>query len=302
MSGIIVSQENLTQTHSATVGRLFGTVIGVVIAVTVGHLLSPLHAGVAVQMAVACGTGSGGGAALSGGAGVHVDVPDCVSFRGPWNAAADGRLLSRRGSAAGRADRRLAPLDFRDGDCRDCAGKAGGLRSAGQPGIGNEYRGPETRQTVSIITIPLNSRNYQELVTMSAAEPVLSVAEGAFRPLSHHAPCRIPAPFFWRKGGTAQGSPIGNEIRICRHGLIPAGAIVGVVVFVNLASSAVEAHSAALLFHIDLELAPGAAALPAVIVVAERKPPLAEKMAEAAAGTSAASQPCGRAQEQNADK
>jgi uncharacterized membrane protein YccC len=53
MSGIIVSQENLTQTHSATVGRLFGTVIGVVIAVTVGHLLTPLHAGVAVQMAVA---------------------------------------------------------------------------------------------------------------------------------------------------------------------------------------------------------------------------------------------------------
>ncbi len=53
MSGIIVSQENLTQTHSATVGRLFGTVIGVVIAVTVGNLLTPLHAGIAVQMAVA---------------------------------------------------------------------------------------------------------------------------------------------------------------------------------------------------------------------------------------------------------
>jgi uncharacterized membrane protein YccC len=53
MSGIIVSQENLTQTHNATVGRLCGTVIGVVIAVTVGHLLAPLHAGVAVQMAVA---------------------------------------------------------------------------------------------------------------------------------------------------------------------------------------------------------------------------------------------------------
>ena len=53
MSGIIVSQENLTQTHNATMGRLFGTVIGVVIAVTVGHLLAPLHADVAVQMAVA---------------------------------------------------------------------------------------------------------------------------------------------------------------------------------------------------------------------------------------------------------
>jgi uncharacterized membrane protein YccC len=53
MSGIIVSQENLTQTHNATVGRLFGTVIGVVIAVTVGHLLAPLHANIAIQMAVA---------------------------------------------------------------------------------------------------------------------------------------------------------------------------------------------------------------------------------------------------------
>ena len=53
MSGVIVSQENLTQTHNATVGRLFGTVIGVVIAVTVGHFLMPLHAGVAVQMALA---------------------------------------------------------------------------------------------------------------------------------------------------------------------------------------------------------------------------------------------------------
>ena len=53
MSGIIVSQENLTQTHSATVGRLFGTVIGVVIAVAVGHFLVPLHANIAIQMAVA---------------------------------------------------------------------------------------------------------------------------------------------------------------------------------------------------------------------------------------------------------
>jgi uncharacterized membrane protein YccC len=53
MSGIIVSQENLTQTHNATVGRLFGTVIGVVIAVAVGHLLAPLHANVAIQMALA---------------------------------------------------------------------------------------------------------------------------------------------------------------------------------------------------------------------------------------------------------
>lgn len=53
MSGIIVSQENLTQTHNATVGRLFGTVVGVAIAVTVGKLLVPLHAAVAVQMAVA---------------------------------------------------------------------------------------------------------------------------------------------------------------------------------------------------------------------------------------------------------
>ncbi|WP_058188167.1 FUSC family protein [Terracidiphilus gabretensis] len=53
MSGVIVSQENLTQTHNATVGRLSGTVIGIVIAVAVGRLLVPLHAGVAVQMAVA---------------------------------------------------------------------------------------------------------------------------------------------------------------------------------------------------------------------------------------------------------
>ncbi len=53
MSGVIVSQENLTQTHNATMGRLSGTVIGVVIAVAVGRLLAPLRAGVAVQMAVA---------------------------------------------------------------------------------------------------------------------------------------------------------------------------------------------------------------------------------------------------------
>jgi len=53
MSGIIVSQDNLTQTKNATAGRLFGTVIGVAIAVTVGKLLTPLHAAVAVQMAVA---------------------------------------------------------------------------------------------------------------------------------------------------------------------------------------------------------------------------------------------------------
>ena len=52
MSGIIVSQEDLTQTHNATVGRLAGTIIGVAIAVSVGHLLAPLHADVAVSVAL----------------------------------------------------------------------------------------------------------------------------------------------------------------------------------------------------------------------------------------------------------
>lgn len=53
MSGVIVGQEKLDETRSATVGRLFGTVVGVAVAVTIGSLLEPLHADVVVQMGVA---------------------------------------------------------------------------------------------------------------------------------------------------------------------------------------------------------------------------------------------------------
>lgn len=53
MSGVIVGQEKLDETRSATVGRLFGTVVGVVVAVTIGSLLVPLHADVVLQMGVA---------------------------------------------------------------------------------------------------------------------------------------------------------------------------------------------------------------------------------------------------------
>lgn len=53
MSGVIVGQEKLDETRSATVARLFGTVVGVVVAVTIGSLLEPFHADVVVQMGIA---------------------------------------------------------------------------------------------------------------------------------------------------------------------------------------------------------------------------------------------------------
>ncbi|GEO83004.1 FUSC family protein [Pararhodospirillum oryzae] len=53
ISGIIVSQERLTETTSATIGRLSGTVVGIAVAVAVGSLLDLWGAGVAVQMTCA---------------------------------------------------------------------------------------------------------------------------------------------------------------------------------------------------------------------------------------------------------
>jgi uncharacterized membrane protein YccC len=55
MSGIIVSQEKLTETRSAMAWRLIGTVIGIVVAVAVGSLTAPLGADVAIQIALAVG-------------------------------------------------------------------------------------------------------------------------------------------------------------------------------------------------------------------------------------------------------
>ncbi|NTF52873.1 FUSC family protein [Agrobacterium rhizogenes] len=55
MTGIIVSQEKLTETRSATAWRLAGTVIGIVAAVAIGSLAAPLGADVAIQIALAVG-------------------------------------------------------------------------------------------------------------------------------------------------------------------------------------------------------------------------------------------------------
>jgi uncharacterized membrane protein YccC len=55
MSGIIVSQEKLTETRTATVGRLIGTVIGIVTAVAVASLTTPLGAHTTIQIALAVG-------------------------------------------------------------------------------------------------------------------------------------------------------------------------------------------------------------------------------------------------------
>ena len=54
------------------------------------------------------------------------------------------------------------------------------------------------------------------------------------------------------------------------------------VVFVDWPALAVEAHGAALLLHVHLELAGGALALPAVVLVAEAVEALAEDEAQAA--------------------
>ncbi len=53
ISGIIVSQEKLSETNTATLWRLAGTVMGIAIAVTIGTLLHALGASVAVQMTCA---------------------------------------------------------------------------------------------------------------------------------------------------------------------------------------------------------------------------------------------------------
>ena len=53
ISGIIVSQEKLFETHNAMAGRFFGTLIGTVITVVVSSLLSPYNVGIAGQMAIA---------------------------------------------------------------------------------------------------------------------------------------------------------------------------------------------------------------------------------------------------------
>lgn len=55
MSGIIVSQEKLTETRTATVGRMIGTVIGIVTAVVIASLTAPLGANVTLQIALAVG-------------------------------------------------------------------------------------------------------------------------------------------------------------------------------------------------------------------------------------------------------
>ena len=55
MSGIIVSQEKITETRSATGWRLVGTVIGIIAAVAIGSLAAPLGADVAIQIALAVG-------------------------------------------------------------------------------------------------------------------------------------------------------------------------------------------------------------------------------------------------------
>lgn len=52
MTGIIVGQEKLGDTRQATLGRLFGTVLGIGIAVTVGLLAQSIGAGTATKIAV----------------------------------------------------------------------------------------------------------------------------------------------------------------------------------------------------------------------------------------------------------
>ena len=52
ISGIIVSQEKLVETHKAMVGRFFGTLIGTSSTVIVSSLLSPYDVGVVGQMAI----------------------------------------------------------------------------------------------------------------------------------------------------------------------------------------------------------------------------------------------------------
>ena len=53
ISGIIVSQEKLIETHNAMAGRFFGTLIGTASTVVVSSLLSPYDVGIAGQMTIA---------------------------------------------------------------------------------------------------------------------------------------------------------------------------------------------------------------------------------------------------------
>jgi len=53
ISRVIVSQENLIETHNAMAGRFFGTLIGTASTVVVSSLLSPYDVGIAGQMAIA---------------------------------------------------------------------------------------------------------------------------------------------------------------------------------------------------------------------------------------------------------
>lgn len=50
VSALVVSQEQLSQTRAALVQRIGGTLIGILIAMLVGALLSRLHAGTLLQM------------------------------------------------------------------------------------------------------------------------------------------------------------------------------------------------------------------------------------------------------------
>src|ERR1700754_151489 len=65
--------------------------------------------------------------------------------------------------------------------------------------------------------------------------------------------------------------------------LIHPSAVVGVALFVgvDVAALVVEADVAVLLTHVDLELARGAAALPAVVIVTETEDAFAEGRAHA---------------------
>src|ERR1035437_7268272 len=69
--------------------------------------------------------------------------------------------------------------------------------------------------------------------------------------------------------GSAQGR-LSTPLRSAHEDSVPALLVVGVVrILVNGAAIAVEVDGAALGAHVDLELAGGAAALPAVVAVAQ---------------------------------
>src|SRR5271165_2384398 len=84
----------------------------------------------------------------------------------------------------------------------------------------------------------------------------------------------------------------GRATTVSKLDSVPAAAVLGVVV--DLAPAAVETDGAALLFHVDFKLAAGAAALPAVVVVAQAVQPLAGDAANAAAGGEADEEEAGQ--------